>query len=107
MLIVPLVPTPSQTLDVVLAGQACTIRVYQKFFGVFCDVLVDGQPIIRGVLCLNQNFIVRSLYLGFVGDLAFFDAQGTSDPSFGGLGDRFLLVYLEKTDLPPTYGLST
>ncbi len=107
MLIVPLASTPSQTLDVTLAGQACTIDVYQKFFGVFCDVLVDQKPIIRGTLCLNQNFLVRSLYLGFVGDFAFFDTQGSSDPSFQGLGTRFLLAYIEQSELPPNYGLST
>jgi len=106
VLIVPIVSTPSQTLNVTLAQQACTIRVYQKFWGVFCDVLVNQQPIIQGVLCLNKNFIVRSLYLGFIGDLAFFDTQGSNDPSFSGLGSKFLLFYLEKSELPPSYGLS-
>ena len=106
--LVPLNPVPSQVINTVTtAGQTCTIKIYQKFWGVFCDLFVDNAPIIQGVLCLNANYIVRSLYLGFIGDLAFFDTQGTSDPTYTGLGDRFLLIYLDLDDLPPTYGLST
>lgn len=106
MLLVPLSATPSQTVNVILANQACTINVYQKFYGLFCDVFVNNAPIITGVLCLNQAYIVRSLYLGFTGDLAFFDTQGTSDPTYTGVGSRFVLLYLETSDLPSTYGLS-
>ena len=103
---VPLDPVPSQITNIVIAEQSCTIKVYQKFWGVFCDILVNNTPVIQGVLCLNKNYIVRSLYLGFKGDLAFFDTQGESDPTYTGLGSRFLLIYLEQSDLPPTYGLS-
>ncbi len=106
MLLIPLSPTPSQTLNVTLAGQACTINVYQKFYGLFCSIFVNQTPIIQGVLCLNRNYIVRSTYLGFIGDLGFIDTQGTSDPSYTGLGDRFALLYLEASDLPADYGLS-
>ncbi len=106
MLLIPLSPTPSQTLNVVLANQACTINIYTKFYGLFCDLSVSQVPIIRGVLCLNQNYIVRSIYLGFTGDLGFFDSQGTSDPTFPGLGSRFAFLYLEAADLPTNYGLS-
>jgi hypothetical protein len=42
---------------------------------------------------------VRSAYLGFVGDLCFFDTQGTEDPTSPGLGTRYLFVYLEAADL--------
>ena len=40
-----------------------------------------------------------SSYLGFVGDLMFSDTQGTSDPSSPGLGTRYLLMYIEASDL--------
>lgn len=106
MLLVPLNPVPSQATQIVLANQACTINVHQRFWGLFCDLLVNNAPIIQGVLALNANYIVRSLYLGFKGDLAFFDMKGTSDPTFTGLGSRFQLFYLTTTDLPATYGLS-
>jgi hypothetical protein len=106
MLLIPLAPIPSQTLNITLANQACTISCYQRFYGLFCDLFVDQTPVIQGVLCLNQNYIVRSLYLGFTGDLGFFDTQGTSDPTYNGLGSRFAFLYLEASDLPANYGLS-
>jgi hypothetical protein len=105
-IIIPLNPLPSQTMIITLAQQACTINVYTKFYGIFCDLFVNNSPIIQGVLCLNANYIVRSLYLGFIGDLGFFDTQGTSDPSYQELGSRFRFLYLEQSDLPSTYGLS-
>jgi hypothetical protein len=42
---------------------------------------------------------VRSLWLGFSGDLMFSDTQGSSDPSSPGLGTRYLLFYLTSDDL--------
>jgi hypothetical protein len=35
-----------------------------------------------------------------VGDFAFWDMQGSTDPACTGLGPRYLLYYLEKPDLP-------
>jgi hypothetical protein len=43
--------------------------------------------------------MVRETYLGFIGDLSFTDTQGTSDPVYTGLGSRFVLLYLEASDL--------
>lgn len=99
MQIIPIVDAPSQTLAVQLAGQSCTINVYQKSTGLFLDLLVNDALIVGGVICENMNRIVRSLYLGFVGDLLFQDTQGESDPSTPGLGTRFVLCYLETSDL--------
>jgi hypothetical protein len=106
MFLIPLNAAPAQTLNVTLDNQACIINVYQKFYGIFCDLFVNNTPIIQGVLCLDRNYIVRSIYLGFTGDLAFYDTQGTSDPSWTGFGTRFAFLYLEAADLPADYGLS-
>jgi hypothetical protein len=56
------------------------------------------------VICLNLVRIVRSLYLGFSGDLCFLDTQGSTDPVYTGLGTRYQFLYLEKQDLPPNVG---
>lgn len=99
MMIVPLQAVPSQTLSIALDNQNCQINVYQRLFGLFFDLYVDSVLVIGGVLCLNMTKLVRSLYLGFTGDFAFMDLQGSTDPVYSGLGARYQLLYLETTDL--------
>lgn len=99
MQIVPLQPVPSQTVIVALGGQSCSLNVYQRSTGLYCDLSSNGVVILTGVPCLQANKIVRDLYLGFAGDLAFFDTQGTDDPVFSGIGSRWFLFYLEVSDL--------
>lgn len=94
MNVIPLVDAPSQTLQIVLGGQACTLNIYSRASGLYCDVQVNNVAIISGVLCTNLNFIVRDTYLGFIGDLSFNDTQGLSDPSYPGLGTRYELWYI-------------
>lgn len=106
MLIIPINDVPSQTLTIQLAGQNCKINLYQKTTGFYCDLFVDDSPVVVGVICQNLNRIVRSTYLGFIGDLNFFDTQGSAtipsngrDPASPGLGTRYLFQYLEASDL--------
>ena len=98
-LAIPLQATPSQTLAVTLSGQAVQLNIYQKRSGLYMDVLVNNTLIIGGVICKNLNRIVRSLYLGFQGDLAFVDNQGSTDPVYSGFGSRFILLYLDAADI--------
>lgn len=99
-LLVPLQQTPSQQVAVTLNSQACTLNVYQLESGLFVDLYVSGSPIVTGVLAHNACKIVRDAYLGFTGDLAFFDTQGSNDPDYTGLADasgdgRYALMYLD------------
>lgn len=102
--IVPLRPLPSQTVTVTLANQSCRIDVYQKSFGLYMDLYVSDVLIVGGVLCQNLNRIVRSIYLGFVGDFCFLDDQGDASPDYTGLGSRFNLAYLSADELPAGQG---
>ncbi|EOH6202493.1 hypothetical protein [Citrobacter sp. 50677481] len=43
--------------------------------------------------------MVRYRYLGFSGDLVFLDNAGQLDPSYEGLGGRFVLYYIEESEL--------
>lgn len=99
MLVVPLQAVPSQIVGVSLANQACTFNVYAKSAGLYIDVLVNNALIIGGVICQDLNRIVRDVYLGFIGDLIFFDTQGASDPTYSGLGGRFVLLYLDPSEV--------
>lgn len=98
MQIIPTSPVPSQMLTTSLAGQSCQIKVYQKTTGLYIDLSVNDVLIIGGVIALNANLIVRDSYLGFIGDLAFFDTQDSEDPDYTGLGSRFILAYIEKSE---------
>jgi hypothetical protein len=99
MKIVPLLDTYSQTLDITLGGQACQIDLKTRSTGLYCDLYVNNVLIVGGVVCRNTARIVISNYLGFIGDLAFVDTQGSADPSSPGLGTRYLLFYVEAGDL--------
>lgn len=91
---VPLQPVPSQSTKVVLGGQNCQLLIYQKPQGIFVDVNADGVDIVTGVIARDIVPIVCRTYTGFIGNLLFIDTQGSSDPSYEGLGSRFSLVYL-------------
>jgi hypothetical protein len=105
MILIPLQPIASQSLTVTLAGQSTRIDVYQKSSFLYTDIVVDGRPIQQGRMALNAVRLVRHAYLGFIGDLAFVDMQGTTDPVWTGLGSRYQLVYLTAADLT-TQGFS-
>ena len=100
MQIIPLQPLPAQVLNVQLDGQPTTLGIYQKSTGLYINVQVNNAEIIGLVIGEDRNRIVRNAYLGFVGDLAFIDTQGTADPVYTGLGSRFVLAYIELADLP-------
>lgn len=108
MQIVPIQPVPNQTLQAQLGGQPCVIHVYQTAYGMFVDLYVSSSLIVCGVIAENLTRIVRSLYLGFSGDLAFYDVQTVNgegaDPVYTGLGSRFLLVYVSADELPDGVG---
>jgi hypothetical protein len=71
---------------------------------LYLDLTLNGALLLSGVLCRNATAIVRNTYFGFVGDLAFYDTQGSTDPVFTGLGNggRYILAYLSPGDIPNT-----
>lgn len=103
-LLIPVKPVPRQTLQIVLDDQSCVIEIFQMPFGLFVSLSVNGSLIVASVIALNETRIVRSRYLGFLGDLAFQDLQGSSDPVYTGLGDRYVLNYIQQSELPADEG---
>lgn len=91
---IALQPVPSQQLQVVLGGQNCQIAVYLKGENLFVDVNSNGVDISIAVIARDVIPLVPTTYLGFVGNLIFTDTQGSSDPTFDGLGSRYQLVYI-------------
>lgn len=99
MLFIPLQSVPSQTVTCALGGQNCRISIYAKSTGVFLDLYVSNTMLLAGVICLNYVRIVRDPYLGFPGDLSWYDMQGASDPTYEGIGDRYQLAYLSAAEV--------
>lgn len=112
-LAVPLKPLEAQTVFITLNGQNCQINVYSKGeYGMFLDLYVFNVPtilaanpdglVIAGVQAQNQRWIVISAYLGFSGDLAFYDTTDTvtpSNPTYDGLGSRYQLTYYTPEEI--------
>lgn len=95
--IVPLLAVPAQIMTVTLGGQSCNINIYQRTTGLYIDVGISGQLVVGGVVALDRCKIVRDPYLGFIGDLAFWDSQGREDPSWPQLNTRYFLGYFSPT----------
>lgn len=90
---IPLSQVPSQSVNVLLAGQPCTVELRliggRQYFGLS----VNGSVICRNVLLVNLSRIVRAAYTGFIGDFAVIDTQGDEPPQYTGWNTRWLLVF--------------
>lgn len=98
--IIPLKAVPNQKATLLLASQLTKLSLYTMPDGrMYMDVLLNDQPVVTGVICQNNNRIVRNAYFGYSGDFVFQDTQGSIDPSYSGLGTRFQLWYLAASEL--------
>lgn len=77
---------------------------------LYADVSLAGEPIIVGKLvgCLSP-LILTSAYLGFEGELEFFDTmnlglQDSTNPAYTGLGAQYQLVYFSPADIAAGLG---
>lgn len=100
MLIVPTIAVPSQTLTALINNQNTGLNIYQKGAYLFMDVLLNNTQVIGGVICQNLNVIIRNAYLGYIGDFAWIDTQGSDDPQYTGLNSRWFLGYFLPSELP-------
>ena len=106
---VPLRAIANQTVQAVLGGQNCSLRVYTRqseassMVGVngaalFVDLAVNEVAVVSGIIAREGTLLLRYPRLGFVGDLLFVDMQGAADPQWTGLGDRWRLVWLSADE---------
>lgn len=98
---IPISKLPSQTLNVVLAGQYCTLSLYWRQVRLYLDLLVGGVPVCRGAICQDRASIVQSPTRIFTGSLHFYDREGHRQPHWEGLNSRWVLLYLEDGEETP------
>lgn len=101
MQLIPLSAIPSQTLNVVLDGQYCTISVYWRQTRLYLDLTVAGNIICVGRICQNRVNVLQIPVRGFYGTLHFFDVEGDSHPSWEQLGSRFLFLFASEGETLP------
>ena len=95
-------PRPNQSVQAVLDGQNCVIRLYQREKHLYLDLQAAGRTIRSGAICRNGVEILQFRSPHFKGGLHFFDQSGTADPHWQELGSRYLFVYLkEGAAVPP------
>ena len=82
-----------------LGNQNCSLSVYMLGTCLFVDTAVNGVIISAAVLGRTGVSLVPTTYLGFLGQLLFVDTQGTSDPTYDGLGSRYQLLYATPADI--------
>ena len=113
MQIVPITDEPNQTLQIVLGGQNCAITLDSEdgsdptdltlstaYSWMAFTLVSNGEPITTNASALNlKRLLINRQYLGFIGDFMFVDTQGSLDPQWQGLGARWVLLYLEASDL--------
>lgn len=90
---VPVKAVPSQSINVILAGQPCAIKLRLLGGRQYFSLSVNGAVICQNVLMVNRSAIVRAAYMGFVGDLAAIDTQGDEPPEYTGWGSRWVLAF--------------
>lgn len=109
---IPLRPVPNQSLEIVLGGQNCTLRLYTRTSAgiaaesgvdvLYCDVVCNGVMVMAGMICQDMTPIKAYDYLPFQGQLLFCDMQGDAPPHWSGLDARWVLVWLADGETAPT-----
>lgn len=92
---------PAQTFQVILDGQECTIKLFQRLGRLYLDLTVGTTVICQGAICQYSTDIVQSKSHAFDGELRFYDTQGYSAPTWDGIGTRYALLYFSEGEALP------
>ncbi|QHJ84560.1 MAG: hypothetical protein [Caudoviricetes sp.] len=83
---IPLQQTPTQTLTVDLAdGKTYDIELRTMLGNLYISIKKSGTYIIQNNICEDRNP---------VGRFVFVDLDGTSDPTYDKLNDRYVLAFV-------------
>ena len=91
--VIPLSPVPNQEFNITLGEQECIFTFITRGVYLYMNLNVDGSDVINGQICLNNVPLIQYKSLKFKGQLYFTDTQGSLDPLYYGLNDRWLLIY--------------
>jgi len=86
---IPVQQVPNQTLTTTINNVIYGITLNTRLDELYMSITKNGEPIIYNRICLNKQPINE----GFV----FVDMDGLENPVFGGLGDRYKLLWTDET----------
>lgn len=102
MIRIPLRAAPNQSLEILLGGQNCALRLYSRIADgverLYCDLAVNREIVFGGVVCQNMTPLKLYRHLPFRGQLLFVDMEGDAPPDWRGLDGRFRLVWLDEDE---------
>lgn len=91
---IPLSKSASQSMQITLNGQNCSLFLTQRDGRMYCALSVSNVSIWKSVLCHDRTPIRQFRVQKFVGNLVFVDRDGSSDPVHTGFGERYRLYYI-------------
>ncbi len=96
---IPLDSIPSQRFNIILDGQNCTLKLYQRGEFLFMDLLVDNKSIREGMICLVNINLLSYPSKDFKGLLFFSDITNMGGtPVFSELNSRYFLFFSPDGD---------
>lgn len=91
--IIPIDKLPNQKFNIELNKQRCEFEFLTRGVQLYMSLIVNDEPFIYGQICLNKVDLIQYNKAKFKGRVYFEDTQGTLDPLYYGLGERWILVY--------------
>lgn len=89
---IPLAQLPNQTFSTSLNGETWQITLETKLGKMYISLESSSRGLVlANRVCLNKA------YLGY--GFSFLDIDGNSDPVYTGLNERFLLLWLDESEL--------
>lgn len=91
---IPLSQIPNQKFRVVLGGQNCTVKLYQRGDHLYMDLAVNANVVMSGAICMANTNIVQYESIHFSGCLFFIDKTGYDEaPNYKEFNTRFALMF--------------
>lgn len=100
---IPLQPITNQEFVIMLEQRDWNIRLIQRLNRMYLSLWIDNIEIWSGSICRDRLPFVQSKTQNVTGNLVFVDMEGTSDPTYEGLGSRYKLFYFTDDEILPDW----
>lgn len=99
MLQISLSQLANQSFQTVVAQQNCYITLRTLGENLYFSLSVDENVLVTNKIVRNSVPLVLYKHYGFIGDFIFVDLQGNTDPTYDELNTRYVMMYLEESEI--------